>query len=108
MLVHYFLYLGSDFLDVSLGFLDCGHPVALSLPPCNIGLHLVNAPVLLLYLVAELALARLVGRIINQFQAARLARSVLLVALLAEVPPLPVAAGPARLFEITHGERLVV
>jgi hypothetical protein len=26
--------------------------------------------------------------------------------LLAEVPPLPVAAGPARLLEVTHGERL--
>lgn len=107
MLIHYLLYLGADLLDVSLGLLDCGHPITLSLPPCNIGLHLVNAAVLLLYLVAELALALLVGRIIDQFQAARLACPVLLVALLTEVPPLPVAAGPARLFEVTHGEPLV-
>lgn len=103
MLIHYFLYLGRDLLDVSLGFFDGGHPVPFSLPPGNISLHLMDAAVLLLYLIAQLALSGLVGRIIDQLQAARLARSVLLVALLPEVPPFPVAACPACLFEVTHG-----
>jgi len=102
MLGPYVMYLDADLLDVSLRLLDRGHTIALPLPPLNVRLHLADAAVLLLYLVAELALARLVDCVVDQLQAARLARPVLLVTLLAEAPPLPVAAGPAGLVEVTH------
>lgn len=102
VLVHYFLDLCRDVLDVSLGLLNGGYPVPLALPPSDVGLHLGDTAVLFLYLVAELALPRLVGRVVDQLQAARLSRPVLLVALLPEVPPLPVAAIPASLFEVAH------
>jgi hypothetical protein len=90
-------------LDVPLSLLDGCHPIALALPPGNVGLHLAHSTIFLVHLVTELAIALLVDRVVDQLQAARLPRPVLLIALLFEVPPLPVAAVPACLFEVAHG-----
>lgn len=103
VLVRYILDLCRDLLYVSLGLLNGRYPIALALPPSDVGLHLGDPTVLLLHLVAELALSVYIDGVIDELQAARLPRPVLLVALLSEVSPLPVAAVPACLFEVTHG-----
>lgn len=103
------LVLGPDLVDghldlghVVLGLLDGGAAVALAAPALDVLGHLVIPALLLLNLVAQLALARLVVGVVDELEPARLARPVLLVALLAEVAPFPIPALPARLFEITH------
>lgn len=102
MLRPYFIYRHLNLRHIVLGLLDGRPPVPLAPPPFDVLRHLVVPPLLLLDLVAQLALARLVVGVVYQLQAARLARSVLFVALLAEVPPFPVPTLPARLFEIAH------
>lgn len=87
---------------VVLSLLDGSPPVPLAPPPLDVLRHLVVPPLLLLDLVAQLAVAGLVVGIVDQLEATRLARSVLLVALLAEIAPFPVPASPACLFEIAH------
>ena len=75
-----------DLADVALGLLDGGAPVALALPPEDVGLELRVPPLLLLHVLAQLALVLLHVRVEHQLQPARLARAVLLGALLSEVP----------------------
>lgn len=91
-----------DLGHVVLGLLDGGAAVALGAPALDVLRHLLVPPLLLLDLVAQLAVARLVLCVVDELEPARLARPVLLVALLFEVAPFPVPALPARLFEIAH------
>lgn len=102
MLGHDLVDLGGDVVDVPLRLLDGGGAVPLLLPAGDVGLHLGDAPALLLDLIAELAVPLLVVGAVDQLQPARLARPVLLVALLPEVAPFPVAAVPPGLLEVAH------
>lgn len=94
--------LAVDIVNVVLGLLDGGPAVTLALPPVDVVPHLVHPPSLLCDLVADLAVRVYRNRLVDKLQPARLARPVLLVALLPEVPPFPVTAPPAGLLEITH------
>ena len=85
LLVHVMQGLG-DLPDVALGLLDGGAPVALALPADDVGLELLEPPLLLLHVLAQLALVILHVRVEHQLQPARLARAVLLGALLSEMP----------------------
>lgn len=72
------------------------------LPALHVSLQLLETAVLLLDLLAQLARLVAVHGGIHELEPARLAGAVLLGALLAEVSPLPVAAGPARLLKVAH------
>lgn len=104
MLAPYLGYLKRDLLDVPLGLFDGRPAISLSFPALDVLLHLGDPPILLLDLIAELAGPRMVLGVVDELQAASLSRSVFLVALLPEVPPLPVATGPAGLFEVAHAD----
>ena len=83
-----------DFLNLGSGPIDRRAPVALQLPARNVLRHLLDAPLLLVNLVAEFANVFLkIGRH-DQTQTARLAHAPLARALLAEDGPFPVAAAP--------------
>lgn len=78
------------------------HPVSLASPTSNIFLHLAHSSILLGDLLANLARRRDKAGFVDELEPARLARAILLVALLAEVSPFPVAAGPEGLLEVAH------
>lgn len=95
-----------DLDHVPVGLLYRGAAVRLSLPSCDIAVQLVELAFLLLDVLAQLAVLGLAYRVIDELEAARLARPVLLVALLSEVAPPPVPAVPACLVEEAHGCRV--
>lgn len=97
------MYLHLNFGDISLRLLDGSGPATLAMPPLDVVYHFADAALFLGDLLADLTDTGLVRRVVDQLQAARLAGAVLLVALLAEVPPLPVPAGPPCLLEVAHG-----
>lgn len=80
-----------------------GIPVPLSLPALHVPVHLVITTLLLVDIEANLTQVPLYLCLIDQLEPTRLTRSVLLVALLAEVSPAPIAAAPACLIEVAHG-----
>lgn len=79
-----------------------GAAVHLPRPPVDVAHQLVVFALLLLDVLAQLADVRVRDRVVDELEPARLARPPLLVALLAEVAPPPVPAGPARLVEEAH------
>ena len=91
-----------DPLNIMLRLLNGSHPVALASPTSNVFGHLAYSSVLLGDLLANLARRRNANGFVDELEPARLACAVLLVALLAEVSPLPVAAGPEGLLEVAH------
>jgi hypothetical protein len=99
------VYRDLNFGDITLRLLDGGGPATLSMPPLDVVYHFVDTALFLADLLADLADAGLVRRTIHQLQAARLAGAVLLVTLLAEVPPFPVPASPPCLLKVAHGWR---
>ena len=92
--------------NLELRLLDGGAPVALAGPALDVVDHLVHAPLLLVHRLAVLALVGLEVRVVDELEPARLPRAVLLVALLAEVAPAPVAAAPELVVEVAHFEWL--
>ncbi|RYC57096.1 hypothetical protein CHU98_g9113 [Xylaria longipes] len=91
-----------DLDQVPVGLLYRGAAVRLPRPSRDIAVQLVVLAPLLLDVLAQLAVLGLAYRVIDELEAARLARPVLLVALLSEVAPPPVPAVPARLVEEAH------
>lgn len=92
----------SYIVHVVFCLLDGRFSVALPPPALDILSHFVPPTLLFLDLVAELAIATLIGRIIHKLQPASLACAIFFRALLPEVSPLPVATLPASLLEVTH------
>lgn len=91
-----------DLPHILLRLLDGGAAVALVAPTGDVVVHLVKAARLGADLVARLAARLEVVGLVHELHAARLAGAVLLVALLPEVAPLPVAAAPAGAVEVAH------
>jgi hypothetical protein len=90
------------FVHIPLRLLDCRASVALPLPSIYVALELVILALLFLDVFAELADLRLIVRVHDEFQPARLSGSVLFGTLLSEVAPSPEATRPSRLVEVTH------
>lgn len=88
--------------NILLRLLDGSPAVSFPFPAGDILCHFAHSPVLLSDLVANLARGRHKNGLVDELESARLAGAVLLIALLAEVSPLPVAAGPECLFEVAH------
>jgi len=76
--------------------------VPLTVPPIDILAHFPYAAFLLAHLITQFTGLRLKAGVVDQFQATRLAGAVFLVALLAEVPPLPVPTSPPCLVKVAH------
>lgn len=102
MVCEQFVDLELDVVHIPHRLLDGGPPVAFALPPLDVVQHLVDPPLLLALLLTNLA--RALGGLpaVDELQSARLAGAVLLLALLAEGTPLPVATVPAGLFKVAH------
>lgn len=83
--------------------LNGGTSVALALPALDVPVHLVVPALLLLRVVTELTHIGLRLGLVDELETARLAHPVLLVALLSEMAPAPVAACPAGLLKVAHG-----
>jgi hypothetical protein len=80
-------------------------PVALTLPPLNVEVHLVVSAALLLRVLAEPADIFLILGFVDKLEAARLSNMVSLVALLPEITPTPRATFPAGLLKEAHPSR---
>lgn len=96
------LNLASHPRNILLRLFYGGHAIPLASPTGNILCHLAYSSILLGDLLANLARRRNEVGLVDELEPARLACAVLLVALLAEVSPLPVAAGPEGLLEVAH------
>ena len=99
--------LNLDVLDIPLRLLDRCPPIALALPALDVLHHLADPSLLLVGLLAQLAVVGAVVGMVYQLEPAGLPGPILLVALLPEVPPLPVPADPASLLEVTHGDVVI-
>ena len=94
-------------LDVIAGFIDRRpETVPVSLPSSDVGLLPGSSTHLDLDLLARLALVAHSIRRHDQFHAACFTLPVLLVAVLPEMSPLPIATGEQVLVEETHVERI--
>lgn len=76
--------------------------VTLPMPSLDITVHFVQTSLLLLRVVTEFANVAFSPRVVDELEAARLAHAVLLVALLTEMAPAPVATAPKRHFKVAH------
>lgn len=91
-----------------LRLLDRRAPVALAAPAPHVLRHLGDAPLLLVDLVARLAHIGLQVGVVDQLEPACFACAVFFGALLAEVAPLPPAAGPELVVEVAHDGWVIV
>ncbi|KAI1817256.1 hypothetical protein GGS20DRAFT_57278 [Poronia punctata] len=102
MLLRHPLHGGPNLGLVPLGLLYGGGPVGLGGPSRDVALELGVFPLLLLDVLAQLAVLVAQVGAVDELEPARLARAVFLVALVAEMTPSPVAAGPACLVIPAH------
>lgn len=93
----------SNLVHIVLSLLDSSSPIALSPPALDVLAHLCQTTLLFLDLVTQLAVARLVGRIVDELHPTGFTRSIFLRTLLPKVAPFPISTLPSSLFKITHG-----
>lgn len=90
------------FAHIPLGLLDRRIPIPFSLPSVYIAFELVVLSLLLLHILTNLAHIGVLLCGHDELEAAGLACTILLWALLSEVPPPPITACPSGLIKVTH------
>jgi len=95
-------HLSLDVLCFGRCSLDRCRSVSLLYPSFNVSVHLGEAARLLVDVITQSALVCLVVDLVDELQAARLASSVLLGALLPKVTPPPIPTRPSCLVEVAH------